>query len=406
VSDGALHGVRILDLSRILAAPLASQMLGDLGAEVLKIERPATGDDARQYGPPFLSGGTEGMSAFYLGCNRNKRSITLDFTADRGRELLLDLIGRSDILLENFRPGVLAKYGLAYEDLRDRFPRLIYCSVTGFGQTGPYEHKAGYDGIFQALSGMMSVSGHPDGVPGAGPMKSGLSLIDILTGLYTSTALLAALRHRDRHGTGQHLDVSLLDCGIASMSHYVQNFLVSGVVPERRGNGGFGGIPSQAFECADGRLFFIVATTDPQFGRACRAIGHPELIEDPRFSSISARIEHRLELLEVLRAIFVQRDARHWIEVLDAADVPVGPVNDIRSALADEQVRHRELQIEMTHEKHGSIAGLRYPIRMSGSPVEDYAAPPTLGEDTHDVLAGLLGLDEATITELAEKNVI
>ena len=406
MGDGALHGVRVLDLSRILAAPLASQMLGDLGAEILKIERPAAGDDARHYGPPFLDDRTAGMSAFYLSSNRNKRSATLDFTTDQGRELLLGLIDRSDILLENFRPGVLAKYGLGYEDLRERFPRLIYCSVTGFGQTGPYEHKAGYDGIFQALSGMMGASGHPDGVPGAGPMKSGLSLIDILTGLYTGTALLAALRHRDRHGTGQHLDVSLLDCGIASMSHYAQNFLVSGVVPERRGNGGFGGIPSQAFECADAEQFFVVATTNPQFGRACHAIGHPELLEDPRFAGISARIEHRRELLEVLRAIFIQREARHWIEVLDAADVPVSPVNDIRSALLDDQVRHRGMRIEMTHETLGPIAGLRYPVRMSGSPVENYTAPPSLGEDTHDVLAGLLGLDEATISELAEKKVI
>ncbi|MFV2177719.1 CaiB/BaiF CoA transferase family protein [Actinomadura sp. LOL_016] len=404
--SGALHGVRVLDLSRILAAPMASQMLGDLGAEVLKVERPSTGDDARQYGPPFLDDETAGMSAFYLSCNRNKRSITVDFTTDKGRGLLLDLIERSDVLLENFRPGVLAKYGLAYDDLRERFPGLVYCSVTGFGQTGPYRHKAGYDGIFQALSGMMSVSGHPDGTPGAGPMKSGLSLIDILTGLYTATALLAALRHRDRTGTGQHLDVSLLDCGIAAMSHYAQNFLVSGDVPERRGNGGFGGIPSQAFECADGEQFFIVATTNPQFGRACRAIGRPDLIEDPRFATISARIENRLELLKELRAVFAQRDARHWIEVLDAADVPVSPVNDIRSALSDEQVRHRELEIGMTHVEHGAIPSLRYPIRMSGSPVDEYTAPPTLGENTREILSGLLGLDEAEIADLAAQGVI
>ncbi|MWA04905.1 CoA transferase [Actinomadura sp. LD22] len=403
---GALHGVRVLDLSRILAAPLASQMLGDLGAEVLKVERPATGDDSRQYGPPFLEGETASASAFYLSCNRNKRSITVDFTTDQGRDLLLGLIERSDVLLENFRPGVLAKYGLGHEDLCERFPRLVYCSVTGFGQTGPYRHKAGYDGIFQALSGMMSVSGHPDGAPGAGPMKSGLSLIDILTGLYTATALLAALRHRDRTGSGQHLDVSLVDCGIAAMSHYTQNYLVSGVVPERRGNGGFGGIPSQAFECADGEQFFIVATTNPQFGRACRAIGHPELIEDPRFATISARIEHRLELLKELSAIFVQRDARHWIEVLDAADVPVSAVNDVRSALADEQVRHRKPLVDMVHEELGAIPGLRYPIRMSGSPVEEYAAPPLLGENTREVLSGLLGLDEKAIADLADQGVI
>ena len=407
MADRALEGIRVLDLSRILAAPLAGQMLGDLGADVIKVERPGDGDDARQYGPPFLHddrGG--GMSAFYLSCNRNKRSVTLDFTTPRGRELLLELVSRSDVLLENFRPGVLAKYGLDHESLRSRFPRLIYCSVTGFGQDGPYQDRPGYDGIFQALSGMMSVSGLPDGVPGAGPMKSGLSLIDILTGLYTSTAVLAALRERDRSGVGQHLDVSLLDCGLAAISHYAENYLVSGEVPERRGNGGFGGIPSQAFTAADGRLFFIVATTNPQFGRTCRAIGHPDLITDPRFDSIAARIEHRLELLAVLEDIFRTHEAAHWIDVLTAADVPVAPVNDIRSALDDPQVRSRGMQIEMEHPDAGTVPGLRYPVRMSGTPVETYTAPPVLGEHTAEVLSDVLGVDPAELSRLADDGVI
>ena len=407
MADRALEGIRVLDLSRILAAPLAGQMLGDLGADVIKVERPGDGDDARQYGPPFLHddrGG--GMSAFYLSCNRNKRSVTLDFTTPRGRELLLELVSRSDVLLENFRPGVLAKYGLDHESLRSRFPRLVYCSVTGFGQDGPYQDRPGYDGIFQALSGMMSVSGLPDGVPGAGPMKSGLSLIDILTGLYTSTAVLAALRERDRSGVGQHLDVSLLDCGLAAISHYAENYLVSGEVPERRGNGGFGGIPSQAFTAADGRLFFIVATTNPQFGRTCRAIGHPDLIKDPRFDSIAARIEHRSELLAVLEDIFRTHEAAHWIDVLTAADVPVAPVNDIRSALDDPQVRSRGMQIEMEHPDAGTVPGLRYPVRMSGTPVETYTAPPVLGEHTAEVLSDVLGVDPAELSRLADDGVI
>jgi crotonobetainyl-CoA:carnitine CoA-transferase CaiB-like acyl-CoA transferase len=382
-------------------------MLGDLGADVIKVERPGDGDDARQYGPPFLHDDRgAGLSAFYLSCNRNKRSVTLDFTTPRGRELLLELVSRSDVLLENFRPGVLAKYGLDHESLRERFPRLVYCSITGFGQTGPYQERPGYDGIFQALSGMMSVSGHPDDTPGAGPMKSGLSLIDILTGLYTGTAVLAALRHRDRHGVGQHLDISLLDCGLAAMSHYAENFLVSGEVPERRGNGGFGGIPSQAFTAADGRMFFIVATTNPQFGRACRAIGHPDLIEDPRFDSIAARIEHRKELLAVLEDVFRRRDAAHWIDVLTAADVPVAPVNDIRSALDDPQVRSRAMRIEMAHPDAGPVPGLRYPVLMSGSPVETYTAPPTLGEHTAEVLTEVLGVDPADLPGLAAEGVI
>nr|WP_170306056.1 CoA transferase [Mycolicibacter kumamotonensis] len=402
-----MDGIRVLDLSRILAAPLAAQILGDLGAEIIKVERPVVGDDSRQYGPPFLSGDTSGgMSAFYLSCNRNKESVTIDYTTPRGKQLLLDLIGRSDVLLENFRPGVLAKYGLGYEDLRGRFPTLVYCSVTGFGQTGPYRDRPGYDGIFQALSGMMSVSGHPDGTPGAGPMKSGLSLIDILTALHTSTAVLAALRHRDQHGEGQHLDVSLLDCGLASMSHYVENYLVSGAVPERRGNGGFGGIPSQAFHCADGNQIFLVATTNPQFARACQALGHPELTADPRFASIAARIEHRLELLAVLEKIFAERDAAHWITALEAADVPVSPVNDVHAALADRHVRDRAMQINIAHPQLDTIPALRYPIRMSRTPVTDYTAPPVLGQDTREVLSRVVGLSDAAIDELQHDGAI
>ena len=406
MSAKALDGVRILDLSRILAAPLASQLLGDLGADVIKVEQPGKGDDARQYGPPFLHGAeADGMSAFYLSCNRNKRAITLDFTTERGRELALELAARCDVVLENFRPGVLDKYGLGWSALRERHPGLVMCSVTGFGQDGPYRGRPGYDGIFQAVSGMMSVSGIPDDQPGAGPMKSGLSLIDILTGLYTSSALLAALRHRDLTGEGQHLDVSLLDCGVAALSHFAQNYLVSGEVPQRRGNGGFGGIPSQAFECADGRLIFIVATTNPQFARACEAFGRP-LIDDPRFSSIAARIEHRLDLLAILEKIFLEHPRAYWLAELEARDVPVGPVNDIREALADEQVRFREVQMSMHDQVLGGVAGLRYPIRMSATPVTEYAFPPRLGEDSGSVYRELLGLTPEQLDELARTGVI
>lgn len=407
MSSTPLHGIRVLDLSRILAAPLAAQLLGDLGAEVIKVERPIVGDDARQYGPPFLSDDRDGgMSAFYLSCNRNKASVTIDYTTERGKQLLLDLIGESDVLMENFRPGVLTKYCLGYDEVHERFPRLVYCSVTGFGQTGPYRHRPGYDGIFQAMSGMMSVSGLPDGVPGAGPMKSGLSLIDVLTGLHTSTAILAALRHRDRVGEGQYLDVSLLDCGIASMSHLFENFLVSGDVPERRGNGGFGGIPSQAFTCADGKQLFLVATSNPQFARTCGVLGRPDLIEDPRFATIAARIEHRLELLPILDDLFAKDSAAQWIHALEAVDVPVSPVNDIREALSDEHVRDREIEMSMEHAQLGSIPGLRYPIRMSSTPVVTYGAPPVLGENTREVLSRVIGLDEATIAELERDGAI
>ena len=407
MSPGALDGLRVLDLSRILAAPLAGQMLGDLGADVIKVEQPGRGDDAREYGPPFARGDSgERLSAFFISCNRNKRSVTLDFTTERGRELLFELAGQCDVVLENFRPGVLDRHGVGWPQLHERYPALVMCSVTGFGQDGPYRARAGYDGIFQALSGMMGASGLPDGVPGAGPMKSGLSLIDILTGLYLSTAVLAAIRHRDRTGEGQYLDVSLLDCGIASLSHYAENYLVSGEVPVRRGNGGFGGIPSQAFACADGKLIFIVATTNPQFARACAALGHPGLIDDPRFDSIAARIEHRLELLTVLETIFATRPAQYWLDALAAVDVPVAPVNDISEALADPQVRHRDLQVSMPHADYGDLPTLRYPIRMSATPVERYAAPPELGADTRAVLSELLGLDDADIDKLAADGVV
>ncbi len=407
MTPGALDGLRVLDLSRILAAPLAGQMLGDLGADVIKVEQPGRGDDAREYGPPFAHGDSGArLAAFFISCNRNKRSVTLDFTTERGREILLDLVAQCDVLLENFRPGVLDRHALGWEQLHTRFPRLVMCSVTGFGQDGPYRARPGYDGIFQALSGMMGASGLPDGVPGAGPMKSGLSLIDILTGLYLSTAVLAAIRHRDQTGEGQYLDVSLLDCGIASLSHYAENYLVSGDVPVRRGNGGFGGIPSQAFTCADGKMIFIVATTNPQFARACAAMGRLELIEDPRFDSIAARIEHRLQLLDVLERIFAERPAQHWLDVLDAADVPVSPVNDISEALADPQVRHRDLQVSMPHPQYGELPTLRYPIRLSATPVQRYTAPPELGADTHGVLSSLLGLDDAELAKLAAEGVI
>jgi crotonobetainyl-CoA:carnitine CoA-transferase CaiB-like acyl-CoA transferase len=252
---GPLTGIRVLDLSRILAAPLASQLLGDLGASVIKVERPVAGDDARLYGPPFLGEPAEQQSGFFLSANRNKRSITIDHARPEGAALVAELADQSDVLLENFRTGVLSKYGLDHQTLRQRNPKLVYCSVTGFGQDGPYASRAGYDGVFQAMSGMMSVSGLPDGEPGAGPMKVGVSMVDVLTGLYASSAILAALHHRDTvSGTGQFIDLALLDCGVASLSHYVQNYLVSGVAAPRRGNGGFGGIPSQAFACADAHI--------------------------------------------------------------------------------------------------------------------------------------------------------
>ena len=310
--DAPLSGVRVLDLSRILAAPLTAQLLGDLGADVIKVERPGGGDDSRSYGPPFLhdgDGNPTTEAGFYLSANRNKRSITIDHSVPEGADLIRALARRSDVLIENFRAGVLEKYGLDYETLHQLNPGLVYCSITGYGQDGPYADRPGYDGVFQAMSGMMSVSGIPDGEPGAGPMKVGISMIDILTGLYAGNAILAALRHREvAGGSGQHIDLSLLDCGVASLSHYAQNYLVSGVAAPRRGNGGFGGIPSQTFVCADGAEIFLVASTPGQWegagqghrpsrARGRRAVRHgvrPDRQPGPRAAHPGRGVPHQV----------------------------------------------------------------------------------------------------------------
>lgn len=364
----ALAGIRVLDLSRILAAPLATQLLADLGAEVIKVERPGTGDDSRAYGPPFAPG--TDTAAFYLSCNRNKRSVTVNHASTEGQEVLRALAARSDVLVENFRTGTLAKYGLDHESLRALNPRLVYLSVTGFGQTGPYADRPGYDGIFQAMSGMMSVSGHPEE-----PMKVGVSMIDILTGLYASTAVLAALRHRDATGEGQFIDLSLLDCGLASLSHFAMNYLVSGEVPQRRGNGGYGGIPSQAFPCKD-KPIFLVAGNDKQFAAFCAAADRTDLLQDERFATTSARIAHREEILPVLAAILRTRTRDEWLTVLDAHDVPAGPFNEMPEVFADPQIQHRGMLIEVEDPASGQLPMLANPIRFTATPIEGYAPPP------------------------------
>ncbi|MFI8073570.1 CaiB/BaiF CoA transferase family protein [Streptomyces sp. NPDC086033] len=399
----ALAGIRVLDLSRILAAPLATQMLADLGAEVIKVERPGSGDDSRTYGPPFApgpDGDRTDTAAFYLAANRNKRSVTVNHAATEGQQLIRALAARSDVLVENFRTGTLAKYGLDHESLRALNPRLVYLSVTGFGQTGPYADRPGYDGIFQAMSGMMSVSGHPEE-----PMKVGVSMIDILTGLYASTAVLAALRHRDLTGEGQFIDLSLLDCGLASLSHFAMNYLVSGEVPQRRGNGGYGGIPSQAFPCKD-RPIFLVAGNDKQFAAFCAAADRTDLLQDERFATTSARIAHREEILPVLAAILRTRTRDEWLTVLDAHDVPAGPYNEMPEVFADPQIQHRGMLIEVEDPASGQLPMLANPIRFTATPVEGYAPPPALGEHTDEVLTALAGLTEDQLAGLRARGVV
>ncbi len=391
-----LASVRVLDLSRILAAPFATQLLGDLGADVIKVERPAVGDDARHYGPPFLDGGTE--SGFHLSANRNKRSITIDHSSPEGADLIRELAAVSDVLVENYRSGVLDKYGLGYAALESVNPRLVYCSVTGFGQDGPYADRAGYDGVFQAMSGMMSVSGIPDGEPGAGPMKVGVSMVDILAGLYASSGILAALRERDMvTGRGQFIDLALLDCGVAALSHYAQNYLISGVPAPRRGNGGFGGIPSQAFRCADADIF-VVASTPKQWSGLATALGRPELADDPRFSTVSARIANRDLVLQTLDSIFAQRPAEEWIAALEAADVPVSPVNSMDAVFENPQIRHRGMRVPVEHPTAGGIDLIANPIQRDA----EFTAPPRLGEHTDEILTELLGKTTDQVATLRE----
>lgn len=360
-------------------------------------------DDSRTYGPPFAPG-PEGdrtdTAAFYLSCNRNKRSVTVNHASTEGQELIRALAARSDVLVENFRTGTLAKYGLDHESLRALNPRLVYLSVTGFGQTGPYADRPGYDGIFQAMSGMMSVSGHPEE-----PMKVGVSMIDILTGLYASTAVLAALRHRDLTGEGQFIDLSLLDCGLASLSHFAMNYLVSGEVPQRRGNGGYGGIPSQAFPCKD-RPIFLVAGNDKQFAAFCAAADRTDLLQDERFATTSARIAHREQILPVLAAILRTRTRDEWLTVLDAHDVPAGPYNEMPEVFADPQVQHRGMLIEVEDPASGQLPMLANPIRFTATPVEGYAPPPALGEHTAEVLTALAGVTERQLAALRDRGVV
>ncbi|MDB5972464.1 MAG: CoA transferase [Hydrocarboniphaga sp.] len=399
----ALKGVRVLDLSRVLAAPLATQLLADLGAEVIKVERPGSGDEARTYGPPFLhdlEGKATDIAAFYLACNRNKQSITINHAAPEGQALIRRLVAESDVLVENFKTGTLKKYGLDYDSLKAINPKLIYLSVTGFGQTGPYSHKPGYDGIFQAMGGLMSVSGHPQE-----PMKVGISMVDILTSFYAAVGILAALRHRDHSGEGQYIDLSLLDCGLASLSHFAMNYLVSGTVPTRRGNGGFGGIPSQAFQCSD-KPIFIVAGNNKQFGSFCKLAGRLDIFEDPRFNTTAGRIANREQILPILDEVFKTKTRDEWLELLDANDIPASPVNELPEVFANPQIQHRGMLTQTEHPLSGALKLLANPINFSATPVGEYAAPPLMGAHTDQVLAAKLGLSAGDLAKLRASGVI
>ncbi|MHC5347217.1 CaiB/BaiF CoA transferase family protein [Metapseudomonas furukawaii] len=405
---GALSHIRVLDLSRVLAGPWSGQILADLGAEVIKVERPGAGDDTRAWGPPFLKG-VDGRdtseAAYFLSANRNKQSVTIDFTKPEGQALVRELASRSDILIENFKVGGLAAYGLDYESLKALNPRLIYCSITGFGQFGPYAKRAGYDFMIQGLGGLMSITGRSDQEEGAGPVKVGVALTDILTGLYSSVAMLAALASRELTGKGQHIDMALLDVQVACLANQAMNYLTTGNPPRRLGNAHPNIVPYQDFPTADGD-FILTVGNDGQFRKFCEVAGHREWADDPRFSTNKARVAHRAELIPLIRQATVFKTTAEWVAALEAVGVPCGPINDLAAVFADPQVQARGLRVELEHALAGVVPQVASPLRLSETPVEYRLPPPLLGEHTDQVLARVLGLTEERIAQLHREQVI
>jgi crotonobetainyl-CoA:carnitine CoA-transferase CaiB-like acyl-CoA transferase len=405
---GALSHIRVLDLSRILAGPWASQILGDLGAEVIKIERPGAGDDTRGWGPPFLRDGdgqNTSEAAYYLCANRNKKSVEIDITKPDGQALVRELAARSDIVIENFKVGGLEQYGLDYASLKAANPGLIYCSITGFGQDGPYAARAGYDFLIQGLGGLMSLTGHKDDADGAGPMKVGVALTDVLTGLYASNSILAALAHRDVSGQGQYIDLALLDVQLACLANQNMNFLTTGVAPKRMGNAHPNIVPYQDFPTADGDMILAVGN-DSQFAKFAVVAGRAEWAQDERFITNQARVANRAVLVPLIRQATVMRTTQEWVALLERAGVPCGPINDLAQVFDDPQVKARGMKIELPHPSAGTVPLVASPMRLSATPVEYRLPPPLLGQHTREVLEGLLGLDAARIGELERERVV
>ena len=407
-TPGALSGIKVLDLSRVLAGPWATQMLADLGADVIKVERPVAGDDTRHWGPPFLkddAGNDTREASYFTACNRNKRSITVDMAHPEGQALLRQMAAEADVVVENFKVGGLQQYGLDYDSLKALNPRLIYCSITGFGQDGPYAERAGYDLMVQAMCGLMSITGHADGEPGGGPLKVGVAVIDVFTGLYASNAILAALNARDnaRHGTGQgqYIDMALLDVGMAVLANQAAGFLATGQAPGRAGNIHPSLAPYQDFPSRDGNVLLAIGN-DGQFARFCEACGHPDWAQDARFATNTARVQHRAELLERLLPVMRTRTTAEWIALLEDKAVPCGPINTVAQAFDDPQVRHRGIARSLPRQAGDGIAQVATvanPMRLSATPVSYRRAPPSLGQHTQEVLHEL-GLSEERIRAL------
>ncbi len=403
---GALSGLRILDLTRILAGPFCTQMLGDLGADVIKIERPGLGDDTRHWGPSYVpdgDGGQSGESAYFVSANRNKRSVSIDLSHPDGAQLVRQLASRADVLVENYKVGGLAQFGLSYDDLKAQNPALVYCSITGFGQTGPYAARAGYDFLIQGMGGVMSLSGEPQGAP----MKTGVAISDVMCGMYAGTAILAALRHRDQTGQGQYIDMSLLDSQVAWLVNQGLDYLTTGHVPQRYGNAHPNIVPYQAFQAADGFIILAVGN-DRQFRRFCDFAGLALVADDERFTTNNARLAHRDALVDLIAQKVAEHAVAHWLDGLQALGVPCGPVNDLAQVFDDPQVKHRDMVIDLPHEmdKRVTVRQIASPMKLSKTPVSYRRSAPGLGQHTDEVLAEVLGLDDIELNTLKEKGVI
>ena len=404
----ALGHIRVLDLSRVLAGPWCSQNLADLGADVIKIERPGSGDDTRAWGPPYArdaEGQDTTEAAYYLAANRGKRSVTIDIASAEGQALLRELVLHCDVVLENYKVGQLKRYGLDYESLKALKPDLVYCSVTGFGQDGPYAHRAGYDFLIQGMGGLMSVTGERDDLPGGGPQKAGVALTDLMTGMYATIAILAALTHRDRSGEGQYIDMALLDVQVAMLANMGSNYLNSGKPPKRWGNAHPNIVPYQTFQCADG--YIIVATgNDGQYQKFVEVGGRGDLAFDERYATNPLRVKNRDELVPLLAAMVSTQPREFWIDKLEAVGVPCGPINNLDDVYKNPQVLARELVMEVPHPTAGKVKLVRSPMKMSGSPTDNAVAPPLLGQHTTDILRGLLGRSDDEIAALHAKGVL
>jgi crotonobetainyl-CoA:carnitine CoA-transferase CaiB-like acyl-CoA transferase len=405
-TPGALAGIRVLDLSRVLAGPWCTQVLADLGADVIKIERPGKGDDSRAWGPPFVTdrkGNATRESAFYWACNRGKRSVSLNLRSAAGREAVQRLAAVSDVVVENFKTGTLERLGLGYAQLAAINPRLIYCSITGFGQTGPYRQRPGYDTIIQALGGLMSVTGRRDDLPGGGPMKAGVAVTDLMTAMYSAVAILAAVNERGRSGRGQFIDMSLLDVQVASLANIAMNHLLSGEVPPRPGNRLPTIYPSDAFRCRDGDVM-IIAGNDGQFERFCKAAGIADTVLDPRFSSNAVRVRNADALAAIISAALAGDTVQAWIARFEAAGVACAPINDMAQVFRDPQVVARKMVVEQQHPDAGAVPSMVSPIRLSRTPATHTRPPPRLGEHTVEVLSGVLELSADEIARILDEN--